>query len=262
MSKLRASLTAIINSENEDSINYRVAYYLLKNNYIINRISIQDIANNCYCAKSTISRFCHQLGYTDFYQLNQDLYISTSKNENKFNYYIEGSYNENKSKYFNDLYTCLKFAEDNIKEEDVNLLVEDLLKYRNIGIFGKLQSQSVAELFQSDLGLCRKIITASTLPNNQKIFIKNATENTLIIIVSSSGAYFRNYIELSKYPKNKKPKFYLITANEKMFNSNLYDKVIYLPSNKNYASQPRIIDLFLNIVAINYAKHAFNKIIR
>lgn len=259
MGKIRGSLTAIINSEDISSTNCRIAQFLIKNNYLVNRISIQDVADKCFCSKSTISRFCRQLGYEDYYELNQDLYSSTQKSQDKYIPYIVGSYENNVNKYFSDVLLCIKYAKTFIKEKDVNELVNDLIDYEKVAIFGNLQSHSVGQIFQGDLGLCRKIVIASELPENQKSYIQQADKDTLIIIVSCSGSYFRNFIDMNNYSKDNRPRFILITDNEKMSNNPLYDKVIYLPCEYNYVSRPRMIDFFFNIVAINYAKHIFGK---
>jgi DNA-binding MurR/RpiR family transcriptional regulator len=256
---IRASLTAVINSEDISSTNYKIAKFLLENNYLVNRISIQDVADKCFCSKSTISRFCRQLGYENYYEMNQDLYVSTQKSQDKYIPYIISSYNENIEKYFSDLYLCIEYAKKYIKEKDVNELVKNLMDYNKIAIFGNLQSHSVGQLFQEDLGLCRKIVTASILPENQKSYIQQADRYTLILIVSCSGSYFRNFIDVNNCYIDNKPRFILITNNEKMVKNPFYDKIIYLPCNNNYVSQPRIIDFFFNIIAINYAKHIFLK---
>ena len=43
---------------------------LLQNCYVVNSISIQDVAKNCYVSKSTVSRFCRQIGYRDYQEMN------------------------------------------------------------------------------------------------------------------------------------------------------------------------------------------------
>lgn len=257
MAKIRSSLTSIMNTEEVSSTYYRIAHYLLTNNYLVTRISIQDVADNCYCSKSTISRFCRKLGYDDFYELNLDLYTSSQKSQDKFNKYINGTLNDICNLYFHDVLSCIQSANENIQQDDIQYMVHEIQRHTYVGIFGNLQSQAVAENFQMDLGLCRKIIVSSSLPQNQKTYIEQAGRDTLIIIISCSGDYFRNHIDLSKYNKDDRPKFILLTTNKAMLNNQLYDKILYFPSEKNYASQPRIINIFLNLVAIAYAKATF-----
>lgn len=258
MSKLRASLTAIMDSETKDSTYYRIAHYLLENNYIKKRISIQDIADNCFCAKSTISRFCRQIGYEDFVELNTDMYMSSIKSQDKYNRYFSDSFEGTKKQFFMDLEQCICQAEAGIKEMDVKELAADIFHFKTVGIFGNVQSQTVAKMFQEDLGLSRKIVTAPLLPYNQQLFIQQADENTLIIVVSCSGRFFPDYIRKDEFTHGKRPKICLVTVQEKMIGNKVYDKVVCIPCENNYISRPRILDIFLNMVAIEYA-HLVNE---
>lgn len=63
MTHLRNSLEGMLDQSNEDSSDYRIAYYLLQNCYVANNISIQDVADNCYVSKSTVSRFCRRISW-------------------------------------------------------------------------------------------------------------------------------------------------------------------------------------------------------
>lgn len=253
MGKIRASLVAVMNSEETNSTYYRIAKYLLQNNYIVNHVSMDDVAKNCYCAKSTVSRFCRQIGYENYYELNQDLYTSTTKSQDKYDKYLLDDFENTKDIFFKDLINSILDAKNSITKKSVFTLVSLIKEYNEIGIFGNLQSQTIAQKFQNDMGLSRKIITASLLPEHQKTYIKEADQQTLIIIVSFSGQYFRQFINLHHFNKENKPHFILITCNEKMKNSKLYDDIIYLSCPDNYASRAHIMSFYLNMVAIEYA---------
>lgn len=253
MGKIRASLVAVMNSEEINSTYYRIAKYLLQNNYIVNHVSMDDVTKNCYCAKSTVSRFCRQIGYENYYELNQDLYTSTTKSQDKYDRYMLDDFEQIKDLFFNDLFNSILTAKDTITKQSVYTLVSLIKEYNEIGIFGNLQSQTIAQKFQNDMGLSRKIITASLLPEHQKSYIKEANKNNLIIIVSFSGYYFRQFINLHYLPKDNKPYLVLLTCNDKMKGSKLYDQVICLSCPDNYASRAHIISFYLNMVAIEYA---------
>lgn len=103
------------------------------------------------------------------------------------------------------------------------------------------------------MGLSRKIMTSSLLPEHQKTYIKEADNNTLVIIISFSGDYFRHFIH-HNFSIKQRPYFVLITCNEKMKDAKYYDDVIFLACNDNYAARAHIISFYLNLVAIEYAK--------
>lgn len=254
MGKIRQSLVAIMNSEETSSTYYRIAKYLLQNNYIAKHVSMDDVAKNCYCAKSTVSRFCRQIGYENYYELNQDLYDSTKKSQDKYNRYLNYDFKTSKEIFLGDLLYAIEMINQTLNEKEINKFVYNLNNYDEVAIFGNSQSQTIAQKFQNDMCLSRKIITATALPEYQKEYIQNANSHTLIIIISFSGDYFRQFI--SKYQfENSKPKILLITCNKKMVHSALYDEVYYIPANDNYAFRAHSISIFLNIIAIEYAKN-------
>lgn len=253
MSRLRGSLNAILNNEKKDSTYYRIAHYLAENVYHLKRISIQDISNHCFVSKSTVSRFCRDIGYEDYYELNHDMYQLVETHFNKFQRYNQDSYGERQANYYKDLLNGIEHAKKYIRQEDVDYLASMLLRYHNIGILGSLHSHAVSEYFQHDLGLFSKVISAPLLPENQQDFIINSDQNTLIIVVSCKGNYFNQLINKIKLTDDCYPHCILITNNSKMKDSNLYEKIIYIPCNENYAQQPRNIGYFLNLVVLEYA---------
>lgn len=253
MGKIRQSLIAVINSEETSSTYYRIAKYLLQNNYIAKHVSMDDVAKNCYCAKSTVSRFCRQIGYENYYELNQDLFESTKKSQDKYDRYLGYDFNTSKEIFLGDLLYAIEMFNTSIKHEDVKKFISNLTDYEEIAVFGNSQSQTIAQKFQNDMCLSRKIITASALPEHQKTYIQNADDKTLIIIISFSGTYFRQFISHYQF-KQYRPKIILVTCNKKMIHSPLYDEVYHIAANENYAFRAHSISIFLNIIAIEFAK--------
>ena len=253
MSRLRGSLSSILNNEKKDSTYYRFAHYLAENAYRLKRISVQDISNNCYVSKSTVSRFCRDIGYEDYYELNHDMYQLVETRYNKFQRYNQDSFEERQASYYKDLLSGIEYARKYIRQEDVEYLASMLFRYRNIGVLGSLHSHAVSEYFQHDLGLFSKVISAPLLPENQQDFIRCSDRDTLIIVVSCRGNYFNQLLGKIKVTEGCCPCCVLITDNPKMKNSNPYEKVIYIPCSENYAQQPRNIGYFLNQVVLEYA---------
>lgn len=254
MGKIRSSLVAVMNSEETSSTNYRIAKYLLQNNYIANRVTMDDVAQNCFCAKSTVSRFCRQIGYENYYELNQDLYASTKQSQDKYNKYLDYDFQTSKDIFLGHLMHVIETMNTSIQKNDIDCFVQYLSEYDDIAVFGNSQSQAIAQKFQNDMCLSRKIITASLLPEHQKQYILNTTHKNLVIIISFSGEYFRQFINQYQSKKNSQQKIILITCNPKMLNSKNYDHVFYIEALDNYAFRAHSMSIFLNIAAIEYAK--------
>lgn len=259
MNKIRQTLIAVLNSEPTNSTNYKISKYLLEHHYVANRVSIDDVAANCFCAKSTVSRFVRQVGYKNYYALNQDLYLSFIYDINKYLPYIDYNFTTSKNIFLETVTQLIHQLSTSIKESDVSSLVDDLITFEHVAVFGNSQSHSMAQLFQNDMCLSRKIITASSLPDHQKQYILEATNKNLIIILSFSGEYSKQFRSHINYKKDNKPKIVLITCEKRMIHSQDYDYVIYLEAEDNYAYRAYTISTFLNIIAIEYAKRIYNK---
>lgn len=258
MSRLRGGLSAILNHEKKDSPYYRIAHYFAENIYKLKRISIQDIAKDCFVSKSTVSRFCRDVGYEDYFELNHDVYHLAETRFNKFLRYDQDSFEERASRYYRDLASGLEYARKYISQSDVEYLTALLFRYRDIVILGSLHSHSVSEYFQHDLGLLNKVVTAPMLPENQQEFIRSSDSNTLILVVSCRGNYFNQMIQDCKPQTSETGPYVLITNNPNMKNNALYDRVIYIPCQEIYAQHPRNISYFLNLVVLEYAYQAQN----
>ena len=254
MGKIRSSLIAILNNQETNSTYYKIAKYLLQNHYISNHVTMEDVAQNCFCAKSTVSRFCRQIGYQNYYELNQDLYNSTKLSQDKYDRYMHYDFDTTKDIFLGNILSLVDMMHSTIHESDVNALVNDLLNYEEVAIFGTSQSQSMAQTFQNDMCLSKKIMTTSNLPEHQKQYIVNSNNKNLIIIISFSGEYFRSFMNINHLDKNNKAKFILITCNPKMRNSTYYDDIYYIEAQDTYAYRAHSINIFLNIVSIEYAK--------
>lgn len=254
---LRAGIEGILDTASEDSTEYRIAEFLLKNCYRRKQITIQEAAENCYVSKATVSRFCRQIGYDDFSELNEALLQAYERSDHyKFEeYWKKGSV---KDGYFTDLIACIEEARRNIADEQVRHLAELIGRYPRIGILGKLQSNSAATDFQHDLMASHKAATAPVLPSLQREFIENSSDDTLLIIVSCSGTYLRGFMHRDVLKKKNRPYVYLLTNNDPP-DPDVYDEIMVIHCKENYASHPLVLKLFLNLTAAEYNRIAVSK---
>ena len=69
--KLPVVFLSVLTSEKKDSTNHQIATYILEHIDEMQNIGIQDLANRCHVAMSSISRFCKEIGLKDFAQLKE-----------------------------------------------------------------------------------------------------------------------------------------------------------------------------------------------
>ena len=66
-------LLSLINSEVNESNNYKIAKYILENITELENCSITELAKKCYVSNSSISRFCRDIGLNDYNDLKNQV---------------------------------------------------------------------------------------------------------------------------------------------------------------------------------------------
>ncbi len=73
MNRLLIRLWGVLEDEDQESINYQIASTLVKNIASIKHTSSAALADFYNVSKPSISRFCKNLGYEDFYDFRAEL---------------------------------------------------------------------------------------------------------------------------------------------------------------------------------------------
>ncbi len=243
----------MINTEEEDSINYRIANYLLQNLNSMEHFSATKIAEKCNVSKAAVSRFCRQLGLEDFLEMQILHRVFNRSSDKKFKYRKQGEHENLIEDYLEASNYTIRELKDSIDENDLNELVDDIAKYKNVAAFGHLQSGNIAFTLQHDLTTCDKYIYSSHRYHAQKEYILNATVEDLIILFSAEGNYLeRTFLSDSKLKlKNRKPKIYLITVKDKEKAPYIY-KVIRLSSTYDYSTSTLAFTEYVSLIALLY----------
>lgn len=143
-----------------------------------------------------------------------------------------------------------RYATDQI----LNEFAELLLQYDTVGIFGQMQSYSVAMNFQLELASLEKHVSSFIkLPDQEKFILSHGPE-TLVIIISAGGRYFQDFSSCFDYQQAKRPHLVLVTNNQKLKTSIPCDRIFAVPCEDNTASRPAMLQIFTNLVAMHYAK--------
>lgn len=199
-------LLNIINKEDMNSVNYKIADYLLHHLGEIEQITTGQLATDCHVSKSTISRFCKHLGLEDFFDLQVmirhpfvDQYdnLSHLNSLNSVQEYIEK----------------VKKDVESIEKVYIDDVINDLLDYESVYVMGHMQSSLPAYNLQYNLAQVGKYIKCIDNVVVQKRIIANATNNDLIIIFSNSGKFAERILIKKSELKKCMGKIYVISLN-------------------------------------------------
>lgn len=185
--KLPIVFLSTIASLKKDSTNSQIATYLLDHLESLKEMGIKQMANECHVAVSSISRFCTEIGLSDFAEL-KELLLSTDL------YFEEYSYSSSKKQRLKDYSDKVKESIDMVVDSMDMSLIEKLCKeiknHSNVAIFGLLKAGSVALNLQGDLLMLGKQVYTHISYHEQIQYILNANKDDLIIILSYTGSYF------------------------------------------------------------------------
>lgn len=243
---LNIVLFSILDSENEDSNDYIIAKYLLENYKQLSRVTLSDISEQCNVSKAAISRFCKKIGLLDYIDL-QMLIRERHKKKNKQQELLSI---EQQNQAFIDL---LDVTNKNMQVIMINPLVEELIQdiiiYPNIYLFGHSQANHIAYTFRANLASSSKFCFCSQTWSAQKEKINNASNKDLFIIFSSTGDYFKRIdINMNHFQKTG-AKVYIVTFEQGLNNSDTFVKKIFLGKESYDPLSNILMNIFVNYIS-------------
>ena len=247
MGLLIIRLLSIINTEKLDSIMFHIANTLLDNYALISEKSISEMAQIANVSKSTMSKFARQIGFDDYYDLKDNAGFVENRFGNELNYLtnIHSKLEDNQiAAYFQAIQKDIETLEKTISKEAINRFANYLREYQKIGAFGLLFSESAAIDFQYKLAYKGKFIRTFQNELRQHEYIRNADEETLLIVFTNSGNYLR------------KEQLRVGTPDKNLF-SHSKGKIIAISSDERVTQLPYVADTILFPHVTDFQTHQF-----
>lgn len=254
MTYLTNLLLGVLNTEPPDSVNYKIAYYLIEHMSELNALSTSELAAACQVSKASISRFSRFIGLEDFLDLQVMCRYSNPPMDSKF-YFKPGS--DNGVNGFLERVAGNAIRLQKVVDEGVlERLAKDLHDYRKAAVFGNMQSGNVAFNLQHDLTACKKLVECFHHIPIQRSYLEAADHSNLVIIFSVTGEYFNRMFRGGGFLNRKdRPKIYMITTSELHKNLPYCDTIIELDKEYDYASANVTLQLYENLIAIKYYEY-------
>lgn len=184
-------LLGVINHSPVDSINYKIADYLLHHIGEIDHLSTSYLAKQCHVSKSAISRFCKSIGLEDFLDLQLMMRSTDYLHDKSCFLYPFSQYTQD-----------IKDHIDLLSHIQIDQLIKDLKQYRSIYVMGHMQSHLAAYNLQYSLSQIGKFINCCDYIQGQKDILLQASSQDLIIIFSTSGKFMeRLFMRLAQYQR-------------------------------------------------------------
>lgn len=267
MGMLYNRLLIILNEEEPDSTYSYIATIMLQHIEELGEMPIGQLAELCRVSKSTISKFVRHLGYEDF----SDFRYATTFQDNKYGYSF--SYVNNVMRYIeeNSLDSFILTVQQDIGSTYQNLdwqaidrLVRDLADYKRVAAFGLLFSETAAMDLQAKLAYNKKFIVTNINDLKQDRFIRNAGEDTLIIVFSDSGEFLNKYSQIADFVDKQafahtKAKVVVITSNPDVEKDPRVDYCVRFQKTKSLCTHRIVYGVLTDIIAYKYREYMKNQ---
>ncbi|MFR4948667.1 MurR/RpiR family transcriptional regulator [Thomasclavelia spiroformis] len=243
MESLFDQLVIYLDTANEIDTNYNIAWYVVRNFSKITKMTINELADNCYVSPATISRFCKSLGYENYLHFKQACTLDK----------VFDNYNMDLTNMRYKPKECTKNYLKNICNEISKLssvlewdIIDEVLQVihnsKKIVFFQNHFLHFVSLYFQIDLLSLGKLVYAPVEYKRQLECAKSLNENSVAIVIND-GEYIRNNFRIIQYLKKSKCKTVLLTNKQDTKISMNY--TIKLKSNMSRYTLLAIIELMI-----------------
>ena len=233
--KLPVVLLSEIASSRQDSYRCAIATYLLSR--MGERLSVDEIARDCFVSRSAVSRFCRDIGLEDFDEL-RDLILNAEKTFKALA--PEGGHRERAELLAREASGGIADAVSSLDYGALERLTDDICAAERIACFGLLKAETAAISLQCDLVMLGRRALTKVSYRDQMDHIARSRETDLILIFSYRGIYFE--YGLPPEVLEGKGRVWVITGNpaagEKLLRHPLISGVLTFRSSLDLSSHP------------------------
>ena len=260
MGLLIIRLITFLNSQPPESTNYHIATIMLKNYEQVQASSISQIAELCNVSKSTISKFARQLGFDDYYDLKDNAAFIENRFNNPLNYLsniLTPLAQEGVDTYVQAVIKDIHSLHEQLNLTDIDNVAKALHAYEDVVAFGLMFSESAAIDMQYKLAYNGKFIRTFQDDVIQEQFLKEASDQTLVIIFTNSGDYLtKQQIKLGTPRKDlfskTKAKIIVISANPSVRDLDFVSDAVIFPHQTTYQTHAIIYQMITDLIVSRY----------
>lgn len=260
MSLLIIRLITFLNGQPRNTTNYHIASVMIHHYSTLHSSSIDEIAKLCAVSKSTISKFARTLGFDDYYDLKDNATLIEDRFNNPLNYLtniVTGIQETGIDNYFDAITKDIQYLREHLDMTAINRVALALLNHQNVYAFGLVFSESAAIDFQYKLAYAGKFI--QTFPDDlvQEDCLRQADEDTLIIIFSNSGDYMvkqqiRTGTPIKDAFLHTKAKIMVITSNQRVAQLPFVAETVVFPHQTNYQTHTVMYQIITDMIVTKY----------
>ena len=184
--KLLAVLLSTAASERPDSLDQRIAQYIMDHLGDAEAITMKRMEQTCHVGNASLSRFCRKIGLRDFFEL-RELVGSVQFQASADNAH---TFAGRMTAHRDSILRSLDMVTASLSETAVYALCADIHHYARVAVFGILKSEAAALVMQSEMAALGKNVFTVVSHVQQREWLRTAGPEDLILLLSYRGIYF------------------------------------------------------------------------
>lgn len=229
-----------LNRHDSDKTYAKIITYLLTHQTEVQTLTISQIAERCFVSPATLTRFCQAFNIPSFGDLRE--LLNTNQQMKSYNYLRmkETDFQQLQEQpdlflgnYAAEITKALQDVLGKIDYPSVDLLLEKIQQAKKVVLIGYTTTLELARTMQTGFIASNKLTHVPETTDLQEKAIREADEQTVILVLSSYGTILTSHVEwitqISKGPAYS----VLITQHTQNLITNLFDEVINV-TNTNY----------------------------
>lgn len=206
--KLLAVLLSTAVSERPDSVDQRIAQYIMDHLGDAGAITMRRIEQSCHVGNASISRFCRRIGLRDFFELRELVAAVRFQADAD----AADTFAGRMAAHRDDILESLDQVVASLSEAGVRALCADIHRYRRVAVFGILKSEAAALVLQSEMAALGKNLFTVVSHVQQREWLRTAGADDLVILLSYRGIYLDYLPEEDPAQGLAAPRVWLITG--------------------------------------------------
>lgn len=230
----------IVNSSNNQDINYHIARYMVDHYMEMENITLQMIADACYVSVPTVKNFFKQFGYRNFVMVKERILREQHIRSTQ----ILHSYEQLDQRHLQSTMMLLSDCtqiELFLQNHKLTHIVDLMEHSGRILIFGSLSLTQLLVNFQTDLIVMgKRVMVSSLIPEN----LQKIESDDLVLIISGSGRalYAEHIIDFMQHIKN--PIVVISGDHESVYAFSIVEKVFLWAKNELFDAEHLILFYF------------------
>ncbi len=186
-------LFKVVAQSNAGDPEYSIALFFLQNYSRIGQLNIYDVAEECFVSRSSVRRFCAQIGCENFQELKRKF----KDFDFRYNYFMQIQEKEGYRQWYADeIMATIKEVDEMISQKDLEEIAIHIYESRKVIFLSSYSSAQCVAEFQRPLVLLNKVVYAMTENRFSEKELLACTDQDMVFMVSTMGNFARKNLQI------------------------------------------------------------------